>query len=169
MTAPRILVREDAKNRARAGAEPAPELGWYLLGGLGFVFAAVGGVDILIAWYPPNFGNLEWKFGTVTTTLASLPLLTMGLVLLTGSAVGRGRKRMMMVMSLVLLVLVILLLGCAVLYVPQISAAVAAASDPTLRMGVKRAVLKTVIQLVLYPLVLGWISWISWKHYRTVS
>ena len=35
MTAPRILVREDAKNRARSGADPAPELGWYLLGGLG--------------------------------------------------------------------------------------------------------------------------------------
>ena len=169
MTGPRILVREDAKNRARAGAEPAPELGWYLLGGLGLVFALVGGMDILLAWYPASFGNSEWKFGTVTTTLASFPLLAMGLILLTGSAMGRGRKWLMKTMTIVLVVVVVALLGCAAIYLPQVSSALAGVRDPTVKMGVQRAVLKTAAQLVMYPVVLGWVGWISWKHFRSVS
>lgn len=168
MTSPRILVREDAKTRARAGAEPAPELGWYLLGGLGFVFALVGGLDILLAWYPTGFGNAEWKFATVTTTMSSLPLFALGLVLLTGSAMGRGRKWLMKTMVVVLLLVVVAVLGCALLYVPQISAALASVKDPTIKIGVERAILKTVIQLVMYPIVLTGIAWLSWKHYRSV-
>ena len=168
MTAPRILVREDAKNRARAGAEPAPELGWYLLGGLGLVFALVGGLDILLAWYPTDFGNSEWKFATVTTTLSSFPLLSMGLVLLTGSAMGRGRKWLMRAMALVLLLVIVALLVCAALYLPQISPALASVKDATIKMGVQRAVLKTVVQLIAYPVILAWIAWLSWKHYRSV-
>lgn len=169
MTSPRILVREDAKTRARAGAEPAPELGWYLLGGLGLVFALIGGLDLLLAWYPTGFGNSEWKFATVTTTLSSFPLFSLGLVLLTGSALGRGKKWLMKTMLVVLVLVVVALLGCALLYLPQISSALASTRDPTIKMGVERAILKTVIQLALYPLVLTGIAWMSWKHYRSVT
>lgn len=167
MTAPRILVREDAKNRARAGADPAPEVGWYLLGGLGLVFALVGGLDILLAWYPSNFGSAEWKFATVTTTLMSFPLFSLGLVLLTGAAMGRGRRSLMRVMAIVLVVVVVVVLGCAMLYLPQISTALASVKDPTIKIGVERAVLKTTVQLVMYPVVLAWIAWLAWKQYRS--
>lgn len=168
MTAPRILVREDAKNRARAGgAEPAPELGWYLLGGLGLVFAVVGGLDLLLAWYPTSFGSAEWKFATVTTTMMSFPLFSLGLVLLAGSAMGRGKRGLNRTMAIVLLLVVVLVLGCAILYLPQISTALASVKDPTVKIGVQRAILKTIIQLVMYPVVLLWIAWLSWKQYRT--
>jgi hypothetical protein len=140
-----------------------------LLGGLGLVFTLVGGMDILLAWYPASFGNSEWKFGTVTTTLASFPLLAMGMVLLTGSAMGRGRKWLMKTMAIVLLVIVVALLGCAAIYLPQVSSALASVRDPTVKMGVQRAVLKTVAQLVMYPVVLGWVGWISWRHFRSTS
>lgn len=169
MTAPRILVREDAKARARAGAEPAPQLGWYLLGGLGLVFAVVGGLDILLAWYPPDFANLEWKFGTVTTTLNSMPLLTVGVVLLTGSAMARGRKGLMKTMAVILLVLLVVVLGCAILYIPQISPALAKVNDPTVQMGLKRAILKTNVQWVSYSIILGWIAWLTIRHTRVVT
>lgn len=169
MTAPRILVREDAKARARAGMEPAPELGWYLLGGLGTVFAIVGGLDILLAWYPPDFSNMEWKFGTVTTTLNSLPLLTVGLVLLTGSAIARGRKWLMRTMLVLLLLLVIAILGCAAMYLPQISPALNSVTDPTVRIGLRRAVLKTVVQIVAYTIILSWIGFLTFRHTREVS
>jgi hypothetical protein len=168
VTAPRILVREDAKNRARS-VEPAPELGWYLLGGLGFVFALAGGLDILLAWYPTAFGSSEWKFATVTTTLSSFPLVSLGLVLLAGSAMGRGKKGMNRTMAIVLLLVVVLVLGCAVLYLPQISPALASVKDPTIKTGVQRAILKTVVQLVMYTTVLAWVGWLSWKQYRGVE
>lgn len=169
VTSSRILVREDAKNRARGpGAEPAPELGWYLLGGLGLVFAVVGGLDLLLAWYPASFGTSEWKFSTVTTTLGSFPLFALGLVLLTGSAMGRGRKGLMRTMAIVLLVIVVLLLGCAALYLPQISVSLAAV-NPTAKVGLQRAILKTIVQLVMYAGVLFWIAWLSWKQYRSTT
>lgn len=165
MTAPRILVREEAKARSRE-ADPSPDLGWYLLGGLGLVFALVGGMDILLAWYPTNFGDLEWKFGTVTTTLNSFPLFSMGLILLTVSGLARGRKRLLVTMTVVLFLVVILLLGCAAIYLPQVSKALGSVTDPVTRMGLKRAVTKTSVQMVMYPVVLGWIAIKSLKQWR---
>ena len=166
MTAPRILVREDSKNRPK-GAEPAPELGWYLLGGLGLVFALVGGLDILLAWYPPNFGDMEWKFGTVTTTLNSFPLFSMGLILVTVSGLARGRRWMIGSMVVVLILVVVLIITCAALYLPQISNAMGSVTDPTVKMGLKRAITKTTVQLVMYPVVLGWIALRALKQFRS--
>jgi hypothetical protein len=167
VTAPRILVREESKSRQKGGAEPAPELGWYLLGGLGLVFALVGGMDILLAWYPTNFGDMEWKVGTVTTTLNSFPLLSMGLILLTVSGLARGRRWLVGAMAVVLALVVLLVIFCAALYVPQISNAMAAVQDPTIKMGLKRAVLKTIVQIVLYPAILSWIAIRALKQFRT--
>jgi hypothetical protein len=126
-------------------------------------------MDILLAWWPPSFGNSEWKFGTVTTTLASFPLLAMGLVLLAASGMGRGKKWLLRTMTIILVLIVLALVGCAAIYLPQVSPALAGVKDPTIKMGVQRAVLKTVAQLLMYPLVLGWIAWISWRHYRSIS
>jgi cytochrome bd-type quinol oxidase subunit 2 len=134
---------------------------------LGFVFALVGGLDLLLAWYPAIWNNSEWKFATVTTTLNSFPLFSLGLVLLTGSAMGRGRKWLMRTMVVVLAVVVLLLLGCALLYLPQISPALANTQDATIKIGLQRAILKTVVQLVMYPIVLAGTAWLSWKHYRS--
>jgi len=137
------------------------------LGGLGLVFAVVGGLDLLLAWYPTSFGSAEWKFATVTTTMMSFPLFSLGLVLLAGSAMGRGKRGLNRTMAIVLLLVVVLVLGCAILYLPQISTALASVKDPTVKIGVQRAILKTIIQLVMYPVVLLWIAWLSWKQYRT--
>jgi hypothetical protein len=168
VTAPRILVREDAKTRQK-GADPAPELGWYLLGGLGLVFAMVGGLDILLAWYPPDFGSAEWKFGTVTATLNSFPLLSLGLILLTVSGLARGRTWVVRTMLVVLALVVVVIIGCAALYLPQIGTAMGSASDPTVKMGLKRAITKTSVQLVLYPVLLGWIAVLALKRFRSTA
>ena len=41
--------------------------------------------DFVIAWIPLRLGSPEWEFGTVASTLAGLPLATMGLAGLLGS------------------------------------------------------------------------------------
>ena len=165
MTAPRILVREDAKTRQK-GAEPAPDLGWYLLGGLGLVFVLAAGVDLLLAWYPPNFELAEWKFGTVTATLNGLPLFALGIILLTASALARGRVWLIRAMAVFLLVMVVVLIGCAALYLPEVSTALASVTEPTVKAGLKRGITKTVAQLILYPLVLGWIALLALRRLR---
>ena len=166
MTAPRILVREDAKSRQK-GAEPAPELGWYLLGGLGLVFALASGMDILLAWYPTNFGLAEWKFGTVAATLNGFPLFALGIILLTASAMARGRVRLTRVMAVILVVIIVWLIACAALYLPEVGTALASVTEPTVKGGLKRAITKTIAQLILYPLVLGWIAVLALRRLRS--
>ena len=166
MTAPRILVREDSKTRQK-GAEPAPELGWYLLGGLGLVFMIASGVDILLAWYPPNFGLAEWKFGTVAATLNGFPLLALGIILLTASAMARGRVRLIRVMLVILVIAVVALIGCAALYLPEVSTALASVPEPAVKMGLKRSITKTIAQLILYPVVLSWIAVLALRRLRS--
>ena len=165
MTAPRILVREDSKTRLK-GAEPAPELGWYLLGGLGAVFVIAAGVDLALTWYPPNFSLAEWKFGTVTATLNGFPLVALGIILLTASAMARGRIRLLRVMLVALVVIVLGVVGCALLYLPEVSTALASVPDPTVRMGLKRGITKTIVQLILYPVVLSWIAVVALRRLR---
>ena len=165
MTAPRILVRED-KTRQK-GSVPAPELGWYLLGGLGLVFVLAAGIDILLAWYPTNFGMAEWKFGTVTATLNGFPLFALGIILLTASGMARGRTWVIRAMVITLIVIVVALVGCAILYLPQVGNALASVTDPTIKMGLKRGITKTVVQLALYPLVLSWIAVLAVRRLRS--
>ena len=166
MTAPRILVREDGKTRQK-GSEPAPELGWYLLGGLGVVFMLAAGIDLLLAWYPTNFGMSEWKFGTVTATLSGFPLFALGIILLTASGMARGRTWVIRAMVVMLVVVVVALVGCAILYLPQVGNALASVTDPTIKMGLKRGITKTVVQLALYPLVLSWIAVLAVRRLRS--
>jgi hypothetical protein len=142
-------------------------LGWYLLGGLGLVFVLAAGIDTLLAWYPTNFGMSEWKFGTVTATLNGFPLFALGIILLTASGMARGRTWVIRAMLVVLIVVVVALLGCAALYLPEIGNALASVTDPTIKMGLRRGITKTVVQLILYPLVLGWIAFLAFRRLRS--
>lgn len=168
MTAPRILVREESKTRQK-GAEPAPELGWYLLGGLGLVFVLAAGMDILLAWYPTNFGMAEWKFGTVTATLLGFPLFALGIILLTASAMARGRIGLIRVMAVILILVVVALLACAAIYLPEVSTAIASVTEPSVKLGLKRGIAKTIAQLILYPLVFGWIALMALRRLRSTG
>jgi hypothetical protein len=70
-------------------------------------------------------------------------------------------------MLVILALVVVVVIGCAALYLPQISNAMAAVTDPTVKMGLKRAITKTSLQLVLYPVLLGWIAFIALKRVRS--
>ena len=122
------------------------------------VFVLASAVDIVLAWYPTNFGLAEWKFGTVAATLNGFPLFALGLILLTTSAMARGRVRLTRIMAVTLVVVVVGLIGCAALYLPEVSTALTSVTEPTVKAGLKRAITKTTVQLILYPLVLGWIA-----------
>jgi hypothetical protein len=167
VTSPRILVREEAKARQK-GSEPAPELGWYLLGGLGLVFVLAAGTDILLTWYPTNFGMAEWKFGTVMATLNGFPLFALGMILLTASGLARGRIWVARVTAVMLILTVVALVGCAILYLPEVSTALASVTEPTIKMGLKRGITKTVAQLILYPIVLSWIALLTLRRLRSM-
>jgi hypothetical protein len=80
---------------------------------------------------------------------------------------ARGRTWVIRAMLVVLIVVVVALLGCAALYLPEIGNALASVTDPTIKMGLRRGITKTVVQLILYPLVLGWIAFLAFRRLRS--
>lgn len=164
MTPPRILVKSEASSRTVL--QPAPDTGWYLLGGIGFAFALVSGADLVLAWYPLVLGSREWEFATVTSVLDGLPLLAMGLVLSFAAAVARGSQGLVKFWSVVLVALAIVLLGCLALYTRTIPAALTAVTEPVLKLGLVKSITKTVLQGVGYPVAFLWTGIVGWKHAR---
>lgn|SRR5574341_444297 len=160
MSAPKVLVQEAAKPRL----SPSPEFGWYLLSWIGLVFAAVGGVDLLLTWYPTQFGNAEWEFGTVSAALDGLPVMTLGLALLLGAGAVQGERWLVRTMAIVFAALAVLILLAAILYVTNVPIALKAVSQPMIRTGLKKAIVKAAGQSILYPLAFLWIALKAWRH-----
>jgi hypothetical protein len=87
-----------AKSRAPVDDQPRPVLiegesqrlvlkspartGLGLLGIAGAALALFGAVDILVLWFPPDFGVPAWQFGTLTRTFESAPWVGIGAALL---------------------------------------------------------------------------------------
>jgi hypothetical protein len=160
----RILVQE---GKGRAPLTPAPETAWSLLNGVGWLFSVVAAADLVLAWYPTNFGNAEWEFGTASTTLEHLPLLAVGLALVFGSAVARGARGMLRTVSILLLVLAIWVVVTGLLLGRNIGVATASVTDPVLRVGLNRSILQSLVQAVGYPLAFGWLGIKGWRHAGT--
>ncbi len=162
MTASKILIREDTA--PPGDVPPAPDAAWYLMGGIGIVFLIVAGVDLALAWYPADFGNTEWEFGTVTTTLGSFPLFTTAWVFLLGAAVARGSRLQVQVVSGFLGLVALLLIVVGVLFAKAIPAALNSSTDPTILLGLQRAIARTSGQAILYPVGFAWLAWKGWRH-----
>jgi len=60
-------------------------------------------------------------------------------------------------------VLVLLIL---LLYARSVPVALETVTEPVLRVGLKKAILKTTLQGVLYPAAYLWIATLGWKHAR---
>lgn len=166
MASPRVLVREDTEGRKRSWRPPAPDFGWKLLGWVGGVLLLIGLIDIGLAFYPPMFGNPNWEFGTVSSSLNSLPVPMLGLALLLGAAVARGWVLGTRVWAIVGIVLAVCILAAAVIWALNLPLAFRSVQDPVARLGLKKSVAKSVAQIILYPVAFLWIGWQGLRHAR---
>ena len=163
--AAKILVRDDT--RSHMAMAPAPEAGWYLMGGTGRVLAIIAGADLLLAWLPPRFASAEWKFATVSTTLNSLPLLITALLFMVGSAMARGLRPQLKTLSVVVGVLAVAIAIAGIIYWTTIPAAIASVKDPMALYGLHRSIARTAGEAVIYPLGLAWLAFRGWRHAAT--
>lgn len=166
MASPRVLVRDESESRKRSWRPPAPDFGWQLLGWVGGVLLIAGVLDIGLAFYPPMFGNANWEFGTVGSSLNSLPVPMLGLALLLGAAVARGWVLGMRVWAIIGIVLAVLVLAGAALWALNLPLAFRSVQEPVARLGLKKSVAKTVAQAILYPVAFLWIGWQGMRHAR---
>lgn len=141
-----------------------PDFGWYLLGWIGLVFTIVGAADLLLTWYPFNLGNPEWEFGTVTAALDGLPVPTLGLALLLGVGAARGQRWLMRTVAVAFALLALVIVMAAILYASNIPLALQSVPDPVVQTGLKKAITKSTIQSVVYPIAFLWIAYKGWQH-----
>jgi hypothetical protein len=131
---------------------------------VGGVLLIVGLLDLGLAFYPPMFGNANWEFGTVGSSLNSLPVPMLGLALLLGAAVARGWVLGMRVWAIIGIVLAVLVLAAAALWALNLPLAFRSVQEPVARLGLKKSVAKTVAQAILYPVAFLWIGWQGMRH-----
>ncbi len=146
MSTSKILV-DDRKPSGFAGSS---DLGWSVLWWVGILFSVVSLADIALAYYPMQWGTMEWEFGTAASTFASLPLVALGLGALLATSLARGQRGWVIAVSIVLILLAgqtLWMLGHFLLDIP-IALKSVASSD--MRLGIQKASVKTVGLGVLF-------------------
>ena len=76
----------DVRRPAAAPGTSQATAAFRVAGVIGIVIALVGLTDLAFAWFPLEWGNLEWEFGTSSRTFDGLPLSTIGIGALAASA-----------------------------------------------------------------------------------
>ncbi|HSQ32976.1 MAG TPA: hypothetical protein VLN49_24140 [Gemmatimonadaceae bacterium] len=151
-----MLIQAD-----RLAADPltvsAPRTAWRYLGQFGVLLAVIGFVDIALHWYPPAFRSPEWEFGTVATTLGSLPLPTMGLLAVLASALARAVKANLVAISVVLGLLAAFVAAAMLMFLLDVPVALRAVSaqgvPPQAATEIKRTIVRTLTMGVGFGLV----------------
>lgn len=156
MSDPKLVVPDNAAKGQHA--RPADRmLVWSPLGWIGLVFVLVGGVDFALAWYPPDFGNREWEFGTVTASFNGLPIVVLGLGLLLTSSLRTGRRWLGVLTALGCFGLFAWVVAAVVIYGTNVPLALSSV-PPEVLTGMKKAVARTTVQSVAYPVLLAYLG-----------
>jgi hypothetical protein len=150
LSTPRIVAATGDAKRNRPVDHPRA---WAVLGWTALAFLVVGGFDFALTWYPPDFGNREWEFGTVTASLNGLPILLIGIALLLAASIQTGRRWWAILATVASLVMLVWVAVGAVLWATNVPLALESV-PPELAVGIKKSLAKTVVQSVVYPLVL---------------
>ena len=119
-------------------------------------------MDVGLVWYPAAFGNAGWEFGSVTAALNGLPLPLMGLALILSGSLAMGRPWQARVVVLLALVT----LAAGVLYGLTVPLALKSVADPIALSGLRKAILRSVVQLLVYPPIVLYLVWRAWRTMR---
>jgi hypothetical protein len=153
------------KDEFRAVPSSDPSTGRAIWAWVGLAFLIVGGTDLLLTWFPLKFGNQAWEFGSTTSALNGLPVPVLGLAAMLWAA-GEGRRRWLAGLALAAATLMLLgILVALVLWATGIPLALRSVPGQ-LGVGLKRALVKTSIQAVVYPVLLVVMIVRSWRLVR---
>lgn len=153
-------IKDGGKRDRHAGKDtrPDPFRAWAVLGWIGVVFLLVGGTDFLLAWFPLDLGTREWEFGTVTGSFDGLPIVLLGVGALLSASVQIGRRWWTVASGVVAGVLLLTVVSAFVLWLTNVPLALQSVPAEA-AVGLKKALVKTLVQGVTYPLVLAYLFW----------
>jgi len=162
MTERQILVGNAPALRGADFPED-PGTAWRLMTWVGLALAAVGYCDIGLAMWPIQVGNPQWEFGTISRVFDSLPLVTVATLLFFAGSMARGSKLAVRAVGAWSVLFGLVLIGATVLYVLTIPLAVRSVSEPLAAMGLKKAIIKSLIQGTVYPVTFLAIGIFGWR------
>jgi hypothetical protein len=165
MEGPSIIVKEPGSSR-RAGTKKRVlvqdfELGWRLLLVLGWLFTIVGLLNTLLLWVPLRFGSAEYEFASVAASLDGLPVTMMGLTIALAASRAGAHARSALAATILLWVVAALVVAAGVLYWLNVPLALGAVTEPMVRLGIKKSMLKVTTQAVLYPAAMVYLALIG--------
>lgn len=153
-TPPHVLIQADTRAISPI-AVTAPRTAWRILGQFGVLLAVMGWIDIALHWYPASFKSPEWELGTVATTLAALPLPTMGLMAALGSALARAAKTNLVVLSIVQSLIVLLLVGMLIVFMLDVPLALRAVTAPGVPLQAAIEMKRTIVRALVMGIGFG--------------
>ena len=137
-----------------------------VFGWVGLTFLLVGGVDFALTWFPMELGNREWAFGTVSQSFNGLPILVLGLGLLTAGALECERWWWAWLAMVACGGLVIRIGFGLAIWAGNVSLALETV-PPELGLGLRKAVGKTATQATIYPVICVYLARRNWLTVRT--
>jgi fumarate reductase subunit D len=158
----RAILTGDAVSEKRAPRDSEPAFLWTILWAGGMCLAVVGWTDVALLWYPLEFGNLEWEFGTVGAHVMGMPLGTLGILMVSIGAIGRGWQGLSRVAATACGMIALSLVGLAAIYALVVPMAWAGTA-PEVRLVLVRALIKTIVYLAAYFALYTWLALYVWK------
>lgn len=151
--------------KGASDARPDPSGAWRVVGLGAAGIWCIGALDVGLLWVPPDFGSVEWEFGTISATVDALPLMTIGLIGVGAAGWARGSIRTCRVVAALAGVVVAGLLGLGALY--GLSAPVAwQAVEPGMQRMLSKALAKTTGAGIVYVGLYATLAWMLWRHRR---
>jgi hypothetical protein len=161
-----VLKKEEEAKGKRRKLDPVASFS--VLAWIGIGFLVMGGVDLLLAWYPPAFGSQEWQFATATQSFSRLPvpILGIGVLLVASAQMGRSWWAFLGVgASAVFLLFAVL---GVVLFGINVPTAISQVPDEVAT-GMYRSIARTTVQSLVYPVVLAYLAWMGWRIGRSAQ
>jgi len=150
----RPILINDQPQEPRKSA-PDFMLGWSLLLVMGWLFFLVGIFNLVVLWIPLQIGVPEFEFASVSGSLDSLPLPTMGLVFILAASRASGYAKNAAFARAAAYVIVLLVLAAAVVFWLDVPLALQATARARLaRLGIWKAIIKVTAHTLLYSVAL---------------
>lgn len=158
----RVLVGKKSKPRVVDFVED-PATAWRLMVWIGLGLGLVAYADLSLLLYPFRVGNAEWEFGTFSRLFDSMPLATMATMLFFAGSVARGRKWATRAVGLWSVIVGLLMVVALVLYALNIPLALRAVTNPLAASGLKKAIVKSLIQGPVYATLFFGMGFFGWR------
>lgn len=135
-----------------------------LFGLAGILFLVVGVTDVVTQLFPLALGSPEWEFGTYSSIMDSLPLVTMGVGFLAVFAIARNQRVLAKVTGIIFIGLALFVFAGAFIYATDVPQALKVNPRSPVQTGIKKAVSKTALQSTIYPIAFLWAGVFALRH-----